>query len=283
MKKVGLRHRSAVEVRRQVGLEFLFACHRFPRLARSGFAHRRIIIRWLFLMSALNLGRQMGIAASRSLVGGFLSLILLAPISMSGQAVVEGKVVLPPADPPSSPPPRYAGQIGEIAQPDSPVAVVYLEGKFPSLITNSPAMTKELWQRGMQFRPAVLPVRVGTAVSFPNGDEFYHNVFSYSKPKRFDLGRYRKDDKPPVQVFDKPGLVKLYCEIHQHMRGYILVLDTPYFVCTTNGSYRLDNLPVGKFLLKAWLSEKRVYEQPVELTLDKPLHLDFDESSPLSK
>ena len=74
-------------------------------------------------------------------------------------------------------------------------------------------------QQHFQFLPAVLPVQTGTLVEFPNLDDSYHNVFSYSKAKRFDLGRYRKDEKPPAIVFDKPGAVKLYCEIHEHMRA----------------------------------------------------------------
>ncbi len=115
-------------------------------------------------------------------------------------------------------------------------------------------------------------------MAFPNGDDFYHNVFSYSKPKRFDLGRYRKDDRPPpVIVFDKPGVVKLFCEIHQHMRGVVLVLDTPYFTCTqTNGEYRLENLPAGHYVLKAWVDEKHEYEKPVSLQPGTPLRVDFD-------
>jgi hypothetical protein len=122
----------------------------------------------------------------------------------------------------------------------------------------------------------VLPVQLGSAVKFPNGDDFYHNVFSYSKPKRFDLGRYRKDDRPPTQVFDQPGLVKLYCEIHGHMRGFILVLDTPYFIRTqTNGVYRLADLPAGRYTLKAWVDEKRTYEKPVELQAGQTIRVDF--------
>lgn len=173
---------------------------------------------------------------------------------------------------------RYAGQIGDIAPPDLPRAVVFLEGRFPSAGTNALYHTNEVLQEGMQFRPALLPVQVGTPVKFPNGDDFYHNVFSYSKTKRFDLGRYRKTDRPPpVEVFDKPGVVKLYCEIHQHMRGTILVLDTPYFTRTqTNGVYQLAGLPSGQFTLKAFIDEKHVYEKPVTLEPGKMLHVDFD-------
>lgn len=194
---------------------------------------------------------------------------------LHAQAVVEGKVQLPKATAAAAKPPRYQGQAAEVAPPDPLVAVVYLDGNFPAA-TNPPPKV-ELWQKGLQFRPGVLPVQVGTTVEFPNGDDLYHNVFSYSKTKRFDLGRYRKDDKPASQVFDKPGLVKLYCEIHEHMRGNILVLETPYFTRTdTNGVYRLENLPVGKYTLKAWVDEKTVLEQAVELANGKPLTVNFN-------
>ena len=195
-----------------------------------------------------------------------------------GQCIIEGKVTLPKPEPVTAPPPRYPGQVGEIAPPDPPVAVVYLEGKFDSGATSPPPRTNQVFQVGMQFRPALLPVQLGTTVAFPNGDDFYHNVFSYSKPKRFDLGRYRKDDRPPpVVVFNKPGVVKLFCEIHQHMRGVILVLDTPYFTRTqTNGDYRLQNLPGGEFVVKAWADEKHAFEKSVSLEPGKILHIDFD-------
>jgi len=100
--------------------------------------------------------------------------------------------------------------------------------------------------------------------------------FPFSKPKRFDLGRYRRDEKPAGLVFDRPGVVKLYCEIHEHMRGTILVLNTPYFVKTdAAGKYRLDNLPVGQFIVKAWINNKTVLERPVELQEGANARLDF--------
>jgi plastocyanin len=206
------------------------------------------------------------------------ALVLLCAAGTQGQAVIEGRVTLPKPELLAIAPPRYAGQVGEVAPPDPPVAVVYLEGQFPNPATKSTRVTNEVLQLGMQFRPALLPIQVGSAVAFPNGDDFYHNVFSYSKTKRFDLGRYRKYDRPsPLEVFDKPGVVKLYCEIHQHMRGVILVLDTPYFTRTqTNGVYRLNGLPAGSYRLKAWIDEKHVYEKPVVLEAGQQLHVDFD-------
>jgi hypothetical protein len=86
-------------------------------------------------------------------------------------------------------------------------------------------------------------------------------------PKRFDLGRYRPGERPvPAQIFDKPGLVTLRCDIHEHMRGLILVLETPHFVTSdTEGRFRLTNLPPGRHILKAWLTSKTTLEVPVEL------------------
>jgi len=214
-----------------------------------------------------------------NIASGFLSLSLMmaGAITARGQAVIQGSVTLPRPNVADAHPPRYAAQAGEAVPADPPAAVVYLEGQFPAEATNAPPGTNQVLQQGMQFHPALLPVRVGTTVAFPNGDDFYHNVFSYSKAKRFDLGRYRKDDKPEVQVFDKPGVVKLYCEIHEHMRGVILVLDTPYFTRTgTNGTYRLDNLPPGKYLLNAWVDENQVETKQVELENGKILHVDFN-------
>ncbi|HRP04099.1 MAG TPA: carboxypeptidase regulatory-like domain-containing protein, partial [Opitutaceae bacterium] len=105
----------------------------------------------------------------------------------------------------------------------------------------------------------------------------YHNIFSYSAPKRFDLGRYRPDDRPiPSQVFDVPGLVTLRCDIHEHMRALILVLDTPYFVVTdTDGRFRLEGLPAGRYLLKAWVDSRTTREHGVELTADNVTTIDF--------
>lgn len=207
----------------------------------------------------------------------WLAALLLPGLSQAfAQATIEGMVSLPkPAGKPV-PLPRYPNQLVQPAPPEPPVAVVYLEGQFDAPATARTPGVKVMGQKNLQFTPGLLPVQKGTLVEFPNEDDFYHNVFSYSKTKRFDLGRYRKEEKPAAQVFDKAGLVKLNCEIHEHMRGLILVLDTPHFQKTdTNGHYRLDNLPPGRFTLKAWLHEKSVLEQPVELKAGETLKVDF--------
>ena len=192
-----------------------------------------------------------------------------------GQAVIEGRVPLPKTH--SAPVMNKRYEIvstGGVVAPNPPVAVVYLEGSFPPA---SPPRIQQIVQTNFTFVPALLPVQVGTKVEFPNLDNTFHNIFSYSPPKRFDLGRYRPDERPiPAQVFDKPGLVTLRCDIHEHMRGLILVLETPHFVTSdTGGRFRLGGLPAGRYTLKAWLSSKTTLERPVELKSGETLQVEF--------
>jgi plastocyanin len=191
-------------------------------------------------------------------------------------ASVEGAVTLPKVVVQAKPNARYAAQAGAFLPPEPPTAVVYLEGA-PLPTTDTPVTNiVQVLQKGMQFGPGLIPVRKGTRVEFPNGDDFYHNVFSYSKTKRFDLGRFLKDEKPAAVTFDQPGVVKLYCEIHEHMRGTVLVLETPHFVKTdTNGVYRLTGLPAGQFKLKAWIDDKISYEQAVDLKPGSAARVNF--------
>lgn len=205
------------------------------------------------------------------LAGLFSSL----PARAADTAAVEGTVPL--AKPAVTAPvnQRYQPQPGEVGTAASlPVAVVFLD--VSGAATNAAPATVAMPQRNLQFAPGLLAIRRGTLVEFPNQDDFYHNVFSYSKVKRFDLGRYLKSEKPAAQRFDQAGVVKLYCEIHEQMRGTILVLDTPYFQKTdTNGGFQLTGLPAGKFKLKAWVDEKTTLEREVELKDGATVRVDF--------
>ena len=206
-----------------------------------------------------------------------IAVVFLCSAELFAGATIEGVVPLPAA--PKKPPKdaRYQVQTSApIGKPEPIKAVVYLVGTFPERPKgNGKTAVVQLTQRHYQFSPAILPIEKGTRVEFPNQDPEYHNVLSNSKIKRFDLGRYRKDEKPAAQVFDKPGVVNLYCEIHAHMRGTILVLDTPYFVTTDEqGKFRIENLPVGKFTLKAYVDEKTL-EKAVELKEGQTARIDF--------
>ena len=205
----------------------------------------------------------------------FNAILLLLPISVLAEAVVEGRVELPKSHSAPVMAKRYEiVTTGGVLKTQPPLAVVYLEGSFPK-----PASlpTKQIEQKDLAFLPSLLPVEIGTRVEFTNCDETYHSIFSYSPAKRFDLGRYRKDERPiPSEVFDTPGLVTLRCDIHEHMRGLILVLNTPYFVTTdADGRFRLSGLPPGHYTLKAWIDSKTTRERPVELKNGATLHVDF--------
>jgi len=192
-----------------------------------------------------------------------------------GQAVVDGRVELPKSKTAPVMNKRYEiiAKNGTLTV-NPPLAVIYLEGSFPG---KGSSPTAKVDQKDLAFVPALLPVQAGTRVEFPNLDDTYHNVFSFSPTKRFDLGRYRPDERPvPSQVFDKPGLVTLRCDIHEHMRGLILVLDTPYFVTSgPDGSFHLGGLPAGHYTLKAWISSRTTLEKPVDLKGGTTTHLNF--------
>jgi len=208
---------------------------------------------------------------------GLLALALLLVGRASLAAMVEGRVTLRPASAAPVTQPRYpVAATYTVRAPDPPSAIVYVEGDFAGAAAGAKAA--DVAQQGYQFAPALLAVRRGSVVRFPNLDEEYHSVFSYSKTRRFDLGRYQRDETPPTLRFDQAGVVRLFCEIHEHMRGTILVLDTPYFTRTdAEGRYRLDGLPAGRFTVKAWLDDDTVRAQTVELRDGPPARADFPE------
>lgn len=206
--------------------------------------------------------------ASALLISGWFAASLPA-------ATIEGRVALPKTRATPVVNQRYeiVAKAGVLST-NPPVAVVYLEGSFPKPATQP---VTQILQKDLTFLPSLLPVQLGTKVEFPNLDDTYHNIFSFSPPKRFDLGRYRSDERPvPSQVFDAPGLVTLRCDIHEHMRALILVLATPHFVVTdAEGRFTLRDLPAGRYTLKAWVDSKTTREQAVELGADSTLRVDF--------
>ena len=102
-------------------------------------------------------------------------------------------------------------------------------------------------QRNETFVPHVLAITTGTTVDFPNSDRIYHNVFSLSKTKSFDLGRYAVGRSQSIR-FDRPGIVRVFCDIHSHMNAFILVFNHPFFALTdAEGRYRIDNVPPGTY------------------------------------
>ena len=129
-------------------------------------------------------------------------------------------------------------------------AVVWLEApKAPASVQKQKIV---LSQRNETFLPHVLTVRVGTTVEFPNEDRVYHNVFSFHDGKKFDLGTYPVGSAKRV-VFSEPGVSRLFCNIHPHMSGYLVALDSPYFgAVNEDGAFTIPSVPPGTYTYHAW-------------------------------
>lgn len=142
--------------------------------------------------------------------------------------------------------------------------VVYLESESTKgQAFTPPAAHPVLDQKDLMFHPQVLPILIGTTVDFPNRDNLFHNVFSYSQPKEFDLGRYPTGTMKSVR-FDKPGVVRVYCDIHSHMNATILILENPYFaVPDEQGSFAIKNVPPGTYTVKFWCGRELAGSQSV--------------------
>jgi len=157
----------------------------------------------------------------------------------------------------------------------SEVAVVYVEHVPGEGSVPPPETNPTLNQSQMVFRPLVLPVTVGTTVDFPNNDNLFHNVFSYSQPKEFDLGRYPQGRKRSV-TFERPGIVNVYCDIHSYMFATILVLSNPYFSLPgDDGSYSITDIPEGTYDLTFWYGRKKVATRRVRIDAGKTATADF--------
>jgi len=107
-------------------------------------------------------------------------------------------------------------------------------------------------QRNLQFSPRVLAVQVGTTVDFPNNDRVFHNVFSFRDGKVFDLGMYPVGAVRHI-TFDKPGLSRIFCNIHPGMAAYVMAVDSPYFaVSNDDGAFSIAAIAPGPYKYRAW-------------------------------
>lgn len=171
---------------------------------------------------------------------------------------------------------KYTGTIsGKVGAPPPPRAGVWIEGAGVAAPASPPRVV--LSQKDYQFAQSLLIVQRGTTVEFPNNDNDYHNIFSLSRAKRFDVGRYKKSEAPaPVVTFDTAGFVRLQCEIHDHMKAFVLVVNSPWCAVTdAAGKFTLSGLPPGSYTLRAQLDEKTQWSMPVTITPGKTASVDF--------
>src|SRR5687767_5604224 len=130
-------------------------------------------------------------------------------------------------------------------------------------------------QRNLSFTPRVLAVHVGSTVEFPNNDRVFHNVFSFRDGKRFDLGLYPVGSSRRV-TFDKPGLSRIYCNIHPNMAAYVMAVDSRYFaVSDRSATFRTAAVPTWRYRYYAWRPGAEQLTGTWSSSADEPLTIEW--------
>ena len=219
--------------------------------------------------------------SSLSCLAGVACLALFLVDATRAQAArpgaIRGRVELRRAAPPIERRPGVAelGAAGARDVTDRLRSVVYLETAPRGAFETNEGGHAVMDQHNETFVPHVLAITTGTTVDFPNSDKFYHNVFSLSKVAKFDLGRYAAGRSRPVR-FDRPGIVRVFCDIHSHMNAFILVFSHPFFAMTElDGRYRIENVPPGTYNVIAWNEGTSSEPKPVTVPDGGITELDF--------
>ncbi|HTM25464.1 MAG TPA: hypothetical protein VL225_09750 [Vicinamibacterales bacterium] len=179
---------------------------------------------------------------------------VLAPAPAPVAGAIRGRVDVRvgPGGPEMRPDPGSLSMSASRDPQDRRRSVVYLETAPQPAFEVNEQRRGRMDQRDERFAPHVLAIVAGTWVDFPNDDRTYHNVFSLSKTKEFNLGRYAAGHSKAVR-FERPGVVRVFCEIHSHMSGFILVFAHRYFAVTDDeGRYRLEGVPPGTYTVTVW-------------------------------
>jgi len=169
---------------------------------------------------------------------------------------------------------RYPGGAAASAEVQPVPTVVYLVGSLPG--STAPAMSAQMVQRDTAFAPAAVMIGVGGSVEFPNEDPFFHNVFSYSSSQRFDLGRYPQGQSKTVD-FSEAGVVSVFCEVHDKMRGVIIVTESPHHaVVSADGSFRIDGIPPGEHTVAFWSADHEATEHTVTVIAGQTARIEVE-------
>lgn len=161
------------------------------------------------------------------------------------------------------------------ALPDVRRGLVYLDSAPRSAFDDREPGRAVMDQRNETFVPRLLAVTTGTTVDFPNSDLTYHNVFSLSRARRFDLGRYAAGKSKGVR-FDRPGIVRVFCDIHSHMSAFVVVFNHPYFRVTDGeGRYHIDKVPAGSYTIVGWYEGEARVQRTITVAPGAATELDL--------
>ena len=175
-----------------------------------------------------------------------------------------------------------AVKLGSDAEQD-PIAyersrvVVYLEGAGPAAPepTTPAETTEQVEQLDRRFVPDLVVIPVGSTVSFPNMDPIFHNIYSLSQAKAFDLGSYDKGETRRVK-FPKPGIVDVYCHLHPNMAATVVVTPNRWYARPDrSGHYRIPDVPPGQYTVVAWHKSAGFYRKSIEVEKGHDLAVDF--------
>jgi plastocyanin len=155
---------------------------------------------------------------------------------------------------------------GEKKKDDLSSAVVYLD-ELKEAVVSLAEMKKDfsMTTKNKELNPHAMAIPVGAKIVFPNYDPIFHNLFSVSAPNDFDLGLY-KGGASKSHSFTKPGIVRVFCNVHPQMSATIVVANSPYFTnAGKNGSFRLVEIPDGNYMLRAYTEEGQT-EQKIQVS-----------------
>jgi plastocyanin len=196
------------------------------------------------------------------------SVAFASPLAVDAQSggVIQGRVQLEDPPPQRRSANRYPGGAAETHTIPSLPAVAYLVGPISSGQGSGSEASAIMTQRDTSFVPSVVFVRAGGSVSFPNDDPFQHNVYSYSRIGTFDLGRQNPESSAGA-TFAETGVVEVFCEVHDFMRGAIFVTDNPHSaIVGADGSFRIPGVPEGEHTIAFWHPEHEPLQQAVTVT-----------------
>ncbi len=183
--------------------------------------------------------RTQWLSSGRGRLAAVAGLMAASMICAAAQVTVVGRVII------------HGSRTGKPIR-DASQAAIWLVPLQRRPIRLASRQVYRMVQHHKSFNPTLLVVPLGSEVSFPNLDPWYHNVFSLYRGQRFDLGLFEGGSARQVR-FDRLGASFLFCNIHPQMAAVILTVPTRYFaVSNPQGGFRIAKVPPGAYILHVW-------------------------------